>query len=450
MARPRRSESGFALLLVFLMAAILAISLYMEIPRVGFQSQRNKEQLLMERGEQYKIAIRRFMQANHRWPASMDELENLNNRHFLRHRYKDPMTGKDEWRILHIANGVLVDSKNIKPTDQKQTNNPNNFVAEFAGLGSTPTAGQGVNPAARRRASDGGTPGTDPSGQASGGLPPVGGQPVTPGQPGMPPGVPGMPPGVPGAPPGVPGSQPGAFPGMPGAPVNSQTGGASASPAGGGFVGSGGGFVGGGSSVGSTPNNPTGGQPVYAGQTPGYPTAAGANGTPPGFPNPGATPGQSNQAVNMINNILTQPRPGGLAGIQAQNTGMGGTGIAGVASNLDQDSIMEYADHTNYSLWEFVYDGKFTPPPDPRQGTGGTPVSQMGNMAGSSPPGTPIGSPPGQLGQSAQPGQQGQPGGQSAQSGQPGQPAAPGGGQSMGGAGAGGSNTNLNLRPGRQ
>ena len=54
-------ESGFALLLVFLMAAIIAISLYMEIPRVAFETQRQKEQLLMERGEQYKRAIKLFV-----------------------------------------------------------------------------------------------------------------------------------------------------------------------------------------------------------------------------------------------------------------------------------------------------------------------------------------------------------------------------------------------------
>ena len=57
----RKNESGFALLLVFLMAAILAISLYMEIPRVAFETQRQKEQLLVERGEQYKRAIQLFV-----------------------------------------------------------------------------------------------------------------------------------------------------------------------------------------------------------------------------------------------------------------------------------------------------------------------------------------------------------------------------------------------------
>jgi type II secretory pathway pseudopilin PulG len=451
--RPRRRDSGFALLLVFLMAAIIAITLYMEIPRVGFQTQRNKEQLLMERGEQYKIAIRRFMQANRRWPASVDELEKLNNHRFLRHRYIDPMTGKDEWRLIHIANGVLTDSKNSKADDKKKPDAPNTFIGEVAGLGSTPTTGPaGVNIANRRRASEGGA-GGDPNSQlAAGGqppLPPGFGQPPLqnglPGQqpmPGMQP-IPGqtMPPGVP-IMPGQQAPQPGAFPGMPGNPVNSQTGGVSPNQnAGGGFVGTGGSFVGGGTAVGSQPNNPTGAQPVYAGQPPPYPTAPGANGQPPGFPNPANTTGgpQANSAVSMINNLLTSPRPGGLAGIQQQQGGgIGGSGIAGVASNLDADSIMSYADHTNYSEWEFVFNGQYTQPPNPSQGNGGTAVNQMGNMAGSSPPGTPIGQQPGQRSP------------QGFQSQQPQQPGGMPGGMGGGMAGAGQPNTDINLRPGRR
>ncbi|HWC98920.1 MAG TPA: type II secretion system protein [Candidatus Sulfopaludibacter sp.] len=444
MPRPRRSESGFALLLVFLMAAVVSIMLYMEIPRAALQSQRNKEQLLMERGDQYKLAIRRFMQANKRWPASLDELESLNNRRFLRRRYKDPMTGKDEWRLIHIANGVLTDSKNSKQGDKdKKDSAQNNFVADMPGLGTAPVGGQGaVNMATRRRSSEGGTPpGTDPNapGMVTTGGP--AGQPLQPGQ--SPPGINGMPPvvttpsGSAGMQTGIPGPQPGGFPGMPGAPVNSQTGGVSATPNTGGFVGTGGSFIGGGQAPGSQPNNPTGAQPVYAGQTP-YPTAAGANGTPPGFPQPGATTGQANPAVGMINSLLTSPRPGGLAGIQAQNTMGGGAGIAGVASNLDADSIMTYADHTNYSEWEFVYDGRFVPPPPPNSGSGGTAVNQMGNMAGSSSPGTPIGG--GMGGTQLRQGQQGQAGQQGGM-----------GGMGMqGGAAGAGQNTNLNLRPGRQ
>src|SRR5215469_13806186 len=85
----RPKERGFALLLVFLMAAIVAINLYMEVPRLAFQAQRQKEQMLVERGEQYKRAIGLFLRTNKntRWPATIEEPDTYNNRRFLRHRY---------------------------------------------------------------------------------------------------------------------------------------------------------------------------------------------------------------------------------------------------------------------------------------------------------------------------------------------------------------------------
>src|SRR5690349_11402424 len=104
----KRQQSGFALLLVFLMAAVIAITLYVQVPRVAFEAQRQKEQLLIERGEQYKRAIELFVRTNGRYPGRIEDLENFNNRRFLRHKFVDPMTGKDEWRLIHInAAGVF-------------------------------------------------------------------------------------------------------------------------------------------------------------------------------------------------------------------------------------------------------------------------------------------------------------------------------------------------------
>ena len=119
----KRGQSGFALLLVFLMAAAIAITLYVQIPRVAFQAQRQKEQLLMERGEQYQRAIQLFVRANGRYPGEIKDLENFNNRRFLRHKFKDPITGKEEWRLIHVnAAGVFTDSllNKAKPGDQKE------------------------------------------------------------------------------------------------------------------------------------------------------------------------------------------------------------------------------------------------------------------------------------------------------------------------------------------
>ena len=92
----RRSQGGFALLLVFLMAAIIALMLYQQLPRVAFETEREKEQLLIDRGEQYTRAIQLYYLANNRqYPTSLDDLEKREKR-FLRRRYVDPFTGKDE------------------------------------------------------------------------------------------------------------------------------------------------------------------------------------------------------------------------------------------------------------------------------------------------------------------------------------------------------------------
>src|SRR5262249_26685015 len=135
----RRKDSGFALLLVLLMGAVIAITLYKEIPRVAFESQRQKEQLLIARGEQYKRAIYMFVKANNRWPTRVEELERFNNRHFLRKKYVDPMTGKDEWRLIHIQNGILTDSvTNKQNTDQKKSSTAGQYIGEVAGIGQAP------------------------------------------------------------------------------------------------------------------------------------------------------------------------------------------------------------------------------------------------------------------------------------------------------------------------
>jgi hypothetical protein len=142
----------------------------------------------------------------------------------------------------------------------------------------------------------------------------------------------------------------------------------------------------------------------------------GANGTPPGYGQPGNiinTQAQgANQAQQMIQQILTTPRPGGMPGATGGPT-MGG-GIAGFASTADSEGIMVYNDRTNYKEWEFVFDlTKFKNPPNPLNGSNGgvgTPASQLGNIGGS-PIGTPAANMPGASGFGQPGGGFGQPGG---------------------------------------
>ena len=395
--RRRNPERGFALLLVFLMASVVAIMLYVELPRYAMQAQRDKEEKLIDRGEQYKRAIQLFYNKARRYPTEIKDLENFNNQRFLRQRYADPMTGKDEWRLIHVQNGVLTDSKLTKakdPNAKDEAKTPNGFVGEQVGLGGSENQGQSGGAASardRRRPSEGANstmPGQGPAaGDPSGGQYPLPGQgpdggPGTSatGQPGQP-----YPPGtnIPGQPgyPGQPG-QPG-YPGMPG-------------------VNPGGAFQPGGATVtGSQPGDP--GNP---GQTPpGQPGTGG--GMPQGFPQPGTAAGQGNAAADMIRNILTTPRPGGMPMGNAGGQTIGG-GIAGVASTAEGEGVKVYNERTLYQEWEFIFDpAKQKQIPNPNgSGLGGTPAGSMntpqpgqqqGGAPGMPPPTPPqMGRPPGQ------------------------------------------------------
>src|SRR5271169_5417230 len=104
-------RSGFALLFVYAMAATIAIMLYMAMPRVAFEAQRDKEQLLIDRGEQYSRAVALYVRKFNKFPADIDALEQTSNQRFLRRRFVDPMTGKSEWRLIHVGpGGTFTDS----------------------------------------------------------------------------------------------------------------------------------------------------------------------------------------------------------------------------------------------------------------------------------------------------------------------------------------------------
>ena len=403
--RDRKGEQGgYALLLVLLMAAIIAINLYMEAPRLAFQAQRAKEQMLMERGEQYKRAIGLFLRTNKntRWPASIDELENFNNRRSLRKRYIDPLTGKDEWRLIHIVNGVLTDSVTNKKKDSDQDHlSKNGSVMELGGIAGIDSTGQpGVNAVNRRRVSEGGTQ-TGPDGQpilSAGGLPPLPGG-LSSGIPGAsgptgPSGATGVT-GVAGGPPGFGGNAGIAgLLGIPTAPTGPTGATGSSAPVSYG-LGNGIAAVGGGTPVqapvaGGMPGN------LQGTVQPGGFNGGGFNGANNGgFPGaqagaPGAgqnginiSPQAQAAAANLIQGLLTQPRPGGMQGLPSQSVGIMGSGIAGVASKAEGDSIMVYADRSSYNEWEFIYDPmKFAAPPNPNTGSSvGTPASQLGSSA---------------------------------------------------------------------
>ncbi len=385
-AARRRSEGGYALIFIFALAAMLSLALYVELPRLSLEMQRNREEMLVERGEQYARAIKVFVRKNSKYPQTIEELESFNGKRFLRRRYPDPLTGKDEWRLVHVdASGRFTDSLVQPAAAAGQTGQQEQSVNTFTG-GYAPgdQTAQRTPQALQRRQSD--QPGA--AGQA--GAPELQQPqlPVDSTQPGTPPppppqnqyGPPGTFPQQPGLQPfpQQPGQfQPGgpqpfpqqpvmgptgqpirpiAIPGLPGAspyptqPSSSQTGGTVPQPAGGGYS-FGSGYSGGGPT--QQPQQP---QPFNPGAQPQQQPRPGSGSNSFGGSTlpPGVT---SNPAAQMIQQLLTTPNPRGLqqAGLPTGNVGLGG-GIAGVASKVDAEGIKIYKEKTNYKEWEFVYD----------------------------------------------------------------------------------------------
>jgi hypothetical protein len=358
--KKRNPESGYALLLIYSMAAIIGIMLYMEIPRVAFEAQRDREQLLIDRGEQYTRAVNLYVRKFNKFPADFDALQNTQNLRFLRHKYIDPMTGKDDWRIIHVGpGGVFTDSLVYgKKKDDKQAADQQNFITELQQTGGTQIdPNQNVNVGTRQRQSDQpGAPG-DPNNPAQPPQLDANGQPI-------PPPVQVLPNGQ-----ITPVQQPNQQTALPGQFQTSQP-------------------------------------PGFPGGAPGQPFTGGFPGQQPNQPANGGPP---TAAANLIGQILTTPRPGGLNGLggapqgttdpNAQGNAQGGNlttaaatptataaqtiggGMAGVASKLEEDGIKLYKDQKSYNKWEFVYDIT----KDPARTGGAVPQAAP-------PPGTPIGS----------------------------------------------------------
>jgi len=315
----RREERGSALLIVFVFAAMVAIMLYMEMPVAMFEAQREKEQVLIDRGNEYAHAVKLYVRKIGAYPPNMEALESTNRMRFLRHRFKDPFTGKEDWRILHAGpGGQLIDSK-INPVGSGGLTGLTNAPGSTGSFGNTSTGNTTAN-------ANSANSGFGNSGFSSG----FGNNSSDSSSDVVVPAIRQRAPAVSSgstadAPSGgsVP-TDPNALPPLPGL---------------------------------STSGNPSG----TPGQT-GMDASANANGT--AAAQTGGTAGMPNSIRNLTST------PNALAGTGAPATGSMGVissgGIAGVASKAKGHSIKLVNDQDDYSLWEFWYD----PTKDPMRGGG--------------------------------------------------------------------------------
>jgi len=96
-------EAGYVLLAVIFLCVILLISLAIAAPKIAMSIQRDKELETVHRGEQYKRAIKLYYQKFGRYPTTIDQLVETNQIRFLRKKYTDPLTGKDDWKPVYFG-----------------------------------------------------------------------------------------------------------------------------------------------------------------------------------------------------------------------------------------------------------------------------------------------------------------------------------------------------------
>jgi type II secretory pathway pseudopilin PulG len=100
---PKPSEEGYILVMVILLVALLTIALAVAMPKITKEIQRDHEVETLHRGKQYIRAIKLYYKKFGAYPPTIDALVNTNNIRFLRKKYKDPITGKDDWKPIPVG-----------------------------------------------------------------------------------------------------------------------------------------------------------------------------------------------------------------------------------------------------------------------------------------------------------------------------------------------------------
>jgi|SRR5947207_6883129 len=101
--RAKPSEEGFILVAVMFLLALIIIALMVAAPKIAADIQRDREIETYHRGMQYRRAVQLYFKKFQRYPPNLDALVKTNNLRFLRKKYIDPITGKDDWKPIMMG-----------------------------------------------------------------------------------------------------------------------------------------------------------------------------------------------------------------------------------------------------------------------------------------------------------------------------------------------------------
>jgi type II secretory pathway pseudopilin PulG len=96
-------DEGYMLLAAVVMIFMVLLWLSVAAPKVAMELKRDREIETQHRANQYVRAIRVYYRKTGHYPGSVEQLLNTNNQKFLRQKYLDPMTGKDDWKLIMVG-----------------------------------------------------------------------------------------------------------------------------------------------------------------------------------------------------------------------------------------------------------------------------------------------------------------------------------------------------------
>lgn len=114
-------EDGYILLALLAASAVMIAGLALAIPRMAMQAQRTRDQLLIERGEDYRRGIELYYREHGKYPQEVEDLEETDGVRYLRKLSDDPMGDTGEWRLIHMGtDGRFEDSLLFDTEEQRR------------------------------------------------------------------------------------------------------------------------------------------------------------------------------------------------------------------------------------------------------------------------------------------------------------------------------------------
>jgi type II secretory pathway pseudopilin PulG len=181
-ARPSKSEEGYILVAVIFLLALFTIALAVALPKVTKEIQRDRELETMNRGKQYIRGVRMYYKKFNAYPPNVDALvKPTNNIRFMRKKYADPTTGKEDWKPVRFGQnkaptvmgffGQAMGSIGGCPTNPLGTTTSQSGLSSSSIGGTTNSttssssncAPTGLNTGSGASSTTGGPPSTDPN-----------------------------------------------------------------------------------------------------------------------------------------------------------------------------------------------------------------------------------------------------------------------------------------------